>query len=86
MKEIKYFTDLFVNSTALDDSKNTTINSVDLKLLISHDGNWNNCIIDRVLGLHIVDEDNNIDQFIPSSPNGVEMSLTLSETKNYKSN
>ena len=75
MKELKYFTDLF---TDVDVSKCTTMNKVSLELFIAHDGNWNNCTIDRVLGLHIIDEDNNIDKFIPASPEGVTMGLTLS--------
>ena len=60
----------------MDKNKYTDLTSGSMKLLIAHDGNYNDFVIDRVVEIEIYNEDGNVVKTFPI-PDGV--SITIDE-------
>ena len=56
-----------INIDQKEQKNNTNLTVGYIKVMMSNDDNDSNFIVDRILGLNIVDECKNINKFIPSS-------------------
>ena len=57
----------------------TTLTAGRIKVLLAHDGNYNHPVIERLQGLEILDEDDNVIKIISFPSDSVSMSFNVDE-------